>query len=227
MDRKMTKPTYDKIVDEVFMHDHSIEDIKDLTLSNLSDVDDTDKAEGKILKVDSDGNHVYVNDESGTDEKVKINEDDLLAGYLQDKLVAGSGVSITEGTGDGEGTLIVANTDKGSDITLPTRDSLGLDTDDTVTFANLSGTNTGDQDLTPYAKLTDEDQTIIAEQFISVADTSYDYDGDFVDTATIGTRVKTYNNDGTKYTSIEDDNYIWTLNYDINGKYIGRTVTTK
>lgn len=29
----------------------------------------------------------------------------------------------------------------------PTRDSLGLDTDDTVTFANLSGTNTGDQTL--------------------------------------------------------------------------------
>ena len=31
------------------------------------------------------------------------------------------------------------------DQTLPTRDSLGLDTDDTVTFANLSGTNTGDE----------------------------------------------------------------------------------
>lgn len=34
-----------------------------------------------------------------------------------------------------------------------TRDSLGLDTDDTVTFANLSGTNTGNQDLSglvPY-----------------------------------------------------------------------------
>jgi len=38
---------------------------------------------------------------------------------------------------------LVSGTNTG-DQTLPTRDSLGLDTDDTVTFANLSGTNTGD-----------------------------------------------------------------------------------
>lgn len=38
----------------------------------------------------------------------------------------------------------VSGTNTG-DQTLPTRDSLGLDTDDTVTFANLSGMNTGDQ----------------------------------------------------------------------------------
>jgi hypothetical protein len=36
----------------------------DFNLSDLGDVDDTDKAEGKILKVDSEGNHVYA-DESG------------------------------------------------------------------------------------------------------------------------------------------------------------------
>jgi len=69
--------------------------------------------------------------------------------------------------------------------------------------------------------------TTTSEQYISTADTVYTYDGDFVDTATIGTRVKTYNNDGTKYTSFEDDNYVWTLNYDVNGRFTGRTVTEK
>jgi hypothetical protein len=40
----------------------------------------------------------------------------------------------------------VSGTNTGDQV-LPTRDSLGLDTDDTVVFANLSGVNTGDQDL--------------------------------------------------------------------------------
>jgi hypothetical protein len=48
----------------------------------------------------------------------KINSTDVVGGYLQDKIVAGSGISIVEGTGDGEGTLIVTNTDKGSDVDL-------------------------------------------------------------------------------------------------------------
>ncbi len=90
----------------------------DIDITDLGDVDDTDIAEGKILKVDSSGNHIYVDDESGTDEKVKIDEDDPLSGYLIDKLVGGSGISIVKGTGDGEGTLLVVNDDKGSDVDL-------------------------------------------------------------------------------------------------------------
>jgi len=39
------------------------------------------------------------------------------------------------------------------DQTLPTRDSLGLDTDDTVTFANLSGINTGDVTVLDSAEI--------------------------------------------------------------------------
>lgn len=48
---------------------------------------------------------------------------------------------------------VVSNTSgtNTGDQVLPTRDSLGLDTDDTVTFANLSGNNTGDQDLSGLA----------------------------------------------------------------------------
>jgi hypothetical protein len=136
-------------------------------LSSLYDVINTDKAVGKILKVDSNGNHVYVDDESGTDEKVKINSEDVLSGYLQDKIVAGSGISIVEGTGDGEGTLLITNTDKGSSIDLGGKEDVGvaasLDAQHLLDFNHsdithtnrhsldlVSGTNTGDQDLSGY-----------------------------------------------------------------------------
>lgn len=46
----------------------------------------------------------------------------------------------TLGVQDSNGTIALTSQ-------IPTRDSLGLDTDDTVAFANLSGTNTGDQDI--------------------------------------------------------------------------------
>jgi hypothetical protein len=270
-------------------------------LEKLSDVDNTDKAEGKILKVNSEGNHIYVDDESGTDEKVKIDEDDLVAGYLNDKLVAGSGVSITKGTGDGEGTLIVANTgiitesdpiysgDKANivfeddnvsrltndtgfitgvewdeisgtqaDINLsgftddlsyevPLTFSTGLTrTDNTITcditqyedsdavsaikgdadwnasdwdsaygWGNHAdaGYLTEHQSLTDYAKLNDGSQMITSEQHRLVGDIDIVYDGDFVDTVTIGTRVVTFTNDGTSYTKWEDADYEWTPTY--------------
>ena len=151
------------------------QDSSDFNLANLADVDDSAKATGKILKVHSSGKHVYVDESSGNDEKVKINEDDPLAGYLQNKLVAGSGISIVEGTGDGEGTLIVTNTDKGSDVDLS-----GLLPDSHLTdfvhsdiaHANrsdldlVSGTNTGDSsghsNLLPDSHLTDFTHSDIA-----------------------------------------------------------------
>jgi hypothetical protein len=90
----------------------------DFNLEDLGDVVKTDKAEGKILKVDSDGNHVYVTDESGTDEKVKYNSEDSTAGFVVDKIIAGSGISVAEGTGADENKLVITNSDKGSDIDL-------------------------------------------------------------------------------------------------------------
>lgn len=84
-------------------------------LTDLSDVDDTDKAENKILKVNAEGDHVYVDDEGGTDEKVKYDLGDDSAGYLSDKVVAGDGINVAEGSGSDENKLLVTNTDKGSD----------------------------------------------------------------------------------------------------------------
>ena len=70
---------------------------------------------------------------------------------------------------------------------LPTRWSLGLDTTDTVTFANLSGTNTGDQDLSGLmvkaSNLSDLVDASTARTNLGVA---------------IGTHVQAYNANLTK-----------------------------
>lgn len=78
----------------------------------------------------------------GTDEKVKYDAWDPTAWYVADKIIAWTGISVAEWTGANENKLVVTST-----ITQATRDSLWLDTDDTVTFANLSWTNTWDQTL--------------------------------------------------------------------------------
>lgn len=47
-----------------------------------------------------------------TDEKVKVNADDITAGYLEDKLIAGTGITLTPSVDDS--TLTVDNSDTGS-----------------------------------------------------------------------------------------------------------------
>lgn len=51
---------------------------------------------------------------STADEKLKVSSDDTTAGYLDGKLTAGTGISLTVGSPAGNETLAVANTDKGS-----------------------------------------------------------------------------------------------------------------
>jgi hypothetical protein len=55
---------------------------------------------------------------TGSDEKVKFNDGDPTAGYVADKVVAGTGISVAEGTGGNENKLVITNTDKGSDVDL-------------------------------------------------------------------------------------------------------------
>ena len=88
----------------------------------------------------------------------------------------------------------VAGTNTGDQV-LPTRNSLGLDTDDTVTFANLSGTNTGDQNAAGVA-ITDAggyyDATTV-EGALQEAGLAL-----FVNTDIAGTaQIPTFNADGT------------------------------
>jgi hypothetical protein len=156
----------------------------DFNLADLADVDKTDKSEGKILKVNADGKHVYVTDESGTDEKVKYNAGDPAAGYLADKLVAGDGIGLGEGTGTNENKLVVTNNDSGSgavgahegvydhtliatalqaesDPVFTGHPAYGLTSEDMTDIGNLSGSNTGDQSASDFdlADLADVDKT--------------------------------------------------------------------
>lgn len=79
-------------------------------------------------------------------------------------------------------------------------------------------------DLSAYAKLDDDAQTIIAEQFKATGDVAITYDGDFVETVTIGTRVITFTNDGSTYTSWADSVNTWTPTY-TDGQLTGVAVT--
>lgn len=47
----------------------------------------------------------------GTDEKVKYDSGDPTAGYVADKIVAGDGISVAEGTGANENKLVISETD--------------------------------------------------------------------------------------------------------------------
>jgi hypothetical protein len=60
-----------------------------------------------------------------------------------------------------------------------------------------------------------------------IGDLSVTYDGDFVDTVTINSRVVTFNNDGSDYTSWEDSDYEWTPTYDVDGKLTAMGVMAK
>ena len=68
---------------------------------NLSDTPASFTGQGgKVLKVKSDDTGVEFADEAaGADEKVKYNASDAAAGYLADKIVAGTGITLEEGTG--------------------------------------------------------------------------------------------------------------------------------
>ena len=118
---------------------------------------------GRGLRVNAteDGIDTYV--ATDTDEKVKYDAGDPTAGYVADKFVAGTGISLAEGTGANENKLVITNnldltnyfnktTDDTDDITDTATNRFTNDTD-ISRLANTSGTNTGDQDLSGYAKL--------------------------------------------------------------------------
>jgi len=62
---------------------------------------------GAVIEADGGGG-------GGTDEKVKYNADDTTAGYLADKTVAGTGITLAEGSGGDADKLKITNSDTGS-----------------------------------------------------------------------------------------------------------------
>ena len=87
------------------------------TLAGLPDTTLTAPANGQILQYSA-GQWINVTS-SATDELIKVSANDTIAGYLNGKLVAGAGISLTENNDGGNETLTVANTSPGiSDHTL-------------------------------------------------------------------------------------------------------------
>ena len=85
------------------------------SVENLTDTEITTPSNGEVLSYD-DTTGKWKNSAvtATTDEKVKVSSNDTTPGYLNGKLVAGSGVSLTEGNDGGDEILTVENTDTGS-----------------------------------------------------------------------------------------------------------------
>ena len=63
--------------------------------------------------------NIHPDNYTDTDEKVKYDDEDPTAGYIADKVIAGDGINVIEGTGADENKLVIENTDKGSDVSVP------------------------------------------------------------------------------------------------------------
>ena len=63
---------------------------------------------GKVLSVKSDETGIEYTTNLSTDEKVKYDINDPTAGYLADKIIAGTGITLSEGTGADENKLKIA-----------------------------------------------------------------------------------------------------------------------
>ena len=89
----------------------------------------------KFLREDGDGTCSWQSVAGGTDEKVKYDVNDPTAGYVADKIVAGAGISVAEGTGATENKLVVTST-----ITQYTdelaQDAVGGMVDTTLTYTD-------------------------------------------------------------------------------------------
>lgn len=79
--------------------------------SQLTDVPASYSGQGgKVVKVKSDATGLEFGVATDTDEKVSVSANDTTPGYLNGKLVAGTGITLTENGDGGDETLTVTNT---------------------------------------------------------------------------------------------------------------------
>lgn len=76
----------------------------------------------------------------GTDEKVKFDAGDSTAGYVADKIVAGTGISVAEGAGANENKLVITNTfDTLAELTEDTTHRVVTDAEKTTWNSKAAG----------------------------------------------------------------------------------------
>lgn len=154
--------------------------IKDVVKRIPKPKDGKDGRDGVNTFVTAPGKNPYAT--VGYRGEVKLTEGDQNPGYLLDKLIAGSNITLTpsesgvtisaSGGGSGGGAVDSVNGQTG-EVTLDADDIDDTSTahkfvtsDDLTTLSNTSGTNTGDQDLSGYAETAD----------LAAVATSGDYD---------------------------------------------------
>ncbi|KKL50615.1 hypothetical protein LCGC14_2303700, partial [marine sediment metagenome] len=70
----------------------------------------------KVMTYDeTNDRYVFSTPSADSDEKSKVSANDTTAGYLNGKLIAGTGITLTENNNGGNETLSIINNDKGSD----------------------------------------------------------------------------------------------------------------
>ena len=74
---------------------------------------------GKVVAVKADVSGLEFVAATSTDEKVKYDAGDTTAGYVADKVIAGTGISVAEGAGANENKLVITNSNP-TPYTLPT-----------------------------------------------------------------------------------------------------------
>jgi len=102
-----------------------LQETRDAIPANINDLDDVDFDSGTLIDT-----YVLTFDTAtgkwkskpssggggGDNDKVKVSSNDTTAGYLNGKLIAGTGISLTEGNDAGDETLTVARTDGAFEI---------------------------------------------------------------------------------------------------------------
>jgi len=152
-------------------------------------IEDSEKLRIKSTGIDVSGN-IEVD---GTVDGIDINTD-----------ITANNAKVTNATHTGEVTGSDALTVNKTAISNKT-DTV-ITADDTILFGDASDSNNLKKD-------TVQGILDLVPPNINTDDVSITYDGDFVDTITIGTRVITYTNDGSKYTSWTDTDNTWTPTY--------------
>lgn len=164
---------------------------RDYDFIELKDVPNSYKGQaGKVVSVKSDETGLEFTTSTSSDEKVKYDANDPNAGYLSEKIIAGTDISISEGTGANENKLVVSYTGgSGGDMLASVYDPTNVANDafnmdnmvqgtnnlfisqsDYNILSQTSGINTGDQDLSglvPYNGATGDID--IAENLLSLS----------------------------------------------------------
>lgn len=181
----VTQLTLSQSLEAIASHNDAHYRIRGGELTQLDDITLTTPTTGDVLYYNGAG---WINQTlTTTDELVKVSANDTTAGYLNGKLVAGTGISLTENNNGGDETLTITNNAPNVDQNVFTtfsvagqNDVVADTTTDTLTL--VAGTNitittdaaTDSITITGANQLQNIFETVAADTGTAVADTTTD-----------------------------------------------------